>query len=80
MLSVRLSLGNWLARLFHVKPATRYLCFTMASRRTRQELAICLKDWRAYGVQDIQVDKERNIIFAGIGPHNSMCCPIMTPC
>lgn len=66
---------NWLARLFNVKPATRYLCFTMSCRRTRQELAFCLKEWRPYGVQGIQVDKERNIIFAGIGRHNRKYSP-----
>jgi serine/threonine-protein kinase HSL1, negative regulator of Swe1 kinase len=61
---------NWLARLFRVKPATRYLCFSIPKRRSRQEIAILLREWRRYGMRDIEVDKERNIVFAGVGPKN----------
>ncbi|KAK6865086.1 Pkinase-domain-containing protein [Apiospora arundinis] len=61
---------NWLARLFRVKPATDYLCFNISRRRVRQEIAILLKEWRRYGIRDIQVDKDRNIVFGRVGPHN----------
>ncbi|KAK0655964.1 hypothetical protein B0T16DRAFT_424640 [Cercophora newfieldiana] len=61
---------NWLARLFRVKPAMRYLCFTMPKRRARQEIAILLREWRRHGLRDIEVDKNRNIVFARIGPKN----------
>ncbi|KAI0874515.1 hypothetical protein GGS24DRAFT_335483 [Hypoxylon argillaceum] len=61
---------NWLARLFRVKPATRYLCFSISRRRARQETAILLKEWRKYGMRDIEVDKERNIVFARLGQEN----------
>ncbi|KAI1181109.1 hypothetical protein F4777DRAFT_2515 [Nemania sp. FL0916] len=61
---------NWLARLFRVKPATRYICFAISRRRARQETATLLKEWRQYGMQDIEVDKERNIVFARLGPKN----------
>ncbi|KAI2639393.1 hypothetical protein GGS21DRAFT_428270 [Xylaria nigripes] len=61
---------NWLARLFRVKPATKYLCFSISRRRARQEMAILLKEWRKYGIRDVQVDKERNIVFARVGPKN----------
>lgn len=61
---------NWLARLFRVKPAKRYLCFNMVKRRARQEVAILLRDWRKYGIKDIEVDKERNIIFARVAATN----------
>ncbi|KAK4162055.1 hypothetical protein QBC43DRAFT_90835 [Cladorrhinum sp. PSN259] len=63
---------NWLARLFRVKPAMRYLCFSMAKRRARQEVAILLRDWRRYGIKDIEVDKERNIIFARVAAKNHL--------
>ncbi|KAK4145353.1 uncharacterized protein C8A04DRAFT_35845 [Dichotomopilus funicola] len=36
---------NWLARLFHIKPAIRYLCFNIFKRRARQEVAILLREW-----------------------------------
>ncbi|KAK4231061.1 hypothetical protein QBC38DRAFT_451785 [Podospora fimiseda] len=63
---------NWLARLFRVKPAMRYLCFSMNKRRARQEVAILLRDWRKYGIKDIEVDKERNIIFARVAAKNHL--------
>ncbi|OLN97238.1 putative serine/threonine-protein kinase HSL1 [Colletotrichum chlorophyti] len=61
---------NWLARLFGVKPATSYLCLVISRKRARQEIAILLKDWRRYGMRDIQVEKERNIVFARVGAEN----------
>lgn len=61
---------NWLARLFRVKPAMRHLCFNILKRRARQEVAILLREWRKYGIRDVEVDKERNIIFARVGPKN----------
>lgn len=61
---------NWLARLFNVKPAVRYMCFTISRRRCRQEIAILLREWRKYGMRDIQVDKARNIVFARVGARN----------
>lgn len=62
---------NWLARLFRVKPATRLLCFCMPRRRARQELAILLREWRQFGMKDVEVDKERNIIFARVDARNA---------
>ncbi|OHE96593.1 hypothetical protein CORC01_08050 [Colletotrichum orchidophilum] len=61
---------NWLARLFGVKPATSYVCLAMSRKRARQEMVILLKDWRRYGMRDIQVEKERNIVFARVGAQN----------
>lgn len=61
---------NWLARLFKVKPATKHLCFSISRRRARQETAILLREWRKYGIRDVEVDKERNIVFARLGQPN----------
>ncbi|KAI1111862.1 hypothetical protein F5Y14DRAFT_288461 [Nemania sp. NC0429] len=61
---------NWLARLFRVKPATKHLCFSLSRRRARQEIVILLKEWRQYGIRDIEVDKQRNIVFARLGSKN----------
>ena len=61
---------NWLTRLFRVKPSTNYLCMTLSSKRARQEVVILLREWRRYGMRSIQVDKQRNIIFARLGSNN----------
>lgn len=61
---------NWWAKLFHVKPAKRYLAFTVSKHRARRELANLLREWKKYGVRDVVVDPQRNMIFARIGPKN----------
>ncbi|KAI1658784.1 Pkinase-domain-containing protein [Daldinia decipiens] len=63
---------NWLARLFRVKPATRYICFSIPRRHVRQEIVILLKGWRRHGMRDIVVDKERNLVFARVGNKNDL--------
>lgn len=68
---------NWLARLFRVKPAMRYLCLQISRRRARQEVTILLREWRKWGMRDVEVDKERNIVFARVGKKN--CKSISTP-
>lgn len=66
---------NWLARLFRVKPVTEHLCFAISRKRARQEVTLILRQWRKYGVRDIQVDRERNIIFARVGSKNCEFLP-----
>ncbi|CZS98706.1 hypothetical protein WAI453_001889 [Rhynchosporium graminicola] len=61
---------SWLAKLFHVKPASGFLCFALSQQRARREVVLLLKDWRRYGIQAIQVNKERNIVFANVGAEN----------
>ncbi|RGP68057.1 serine threonine- kinase domain [Fusarium sporotrichioides] len=61
---------NWLARLFRVKPAIDHICMTISRRRARQEVTILLREWRKYGIRDIQVDKQRNIVFAQVADKN----------
>ncbi|TWU77064.1 hypothetical protein ED733_007968 [Metarhizium rileyi] len=63
---------NWLTRLFRVKPATIYLYMTLPSKRARQEIAILLREWRLYGIRGIQVDKQRNVVFARLGAKNHL--------
>lgn len=61
---------NWLARLFRVRPAMRYLCLQISCRRARQEVTILLREWRKWGMRDIQVDKDRNVVFARVSKKN----------
>ncbi|PHH76203.1 hypothetical protein CDD80_1726 [Ophiocordyceps camponoti-rufipedis] len=61
---------NWLTRLFRVKPATSHICMALSRRRARQEVAMLLREWRKYGIRGVQVDKQRNIVFARLGAKN----------
>ncbi|KAF7870375.1 hypothetical protein EAF04_004121 [Stromatinia cepivora] len=61
---------NWLAKLFHVKPASKFICFSVSKRAARLEIAKVLKDWKRYGIKDVQVDKQRNIVFGKVGADN----------
>ncbi|RFU25616.1 hypothetical protein B7463_g10719, partial [Scytalidium lignicola] len=61
---------SWIARLFNVKPANGYICMTLSKRQARREITQVLRDWRQYGIRDIQVDKERNIVFGKVGATN----------
>jgi serine/threonine-protein kinase HSL1 (negative regulator of Swe1 kinase) len=61
---------NWLAKLFNVKPASKFICFSVSKRRARQEITTILKDWKRYGIRDVQVDKERNIVFGKVAAQN----------
>lgn len=61
---------NWLAKLFNVKPASKFICFSVSKRAARLEVAKVLKDWKRYGIKDVQVDKQRNIVFGKVGKEN----------
>ncbi|KAI0837944.1 Pkinase-domain-containing protein [Hypoxylon sp. FL0890] len=63
---------SWLARLFRVKPATRYLCFSMSRPRVRQEITYLLREWKSYGIKDIVVDKDRSLVFARVAKKNHL--------
>ncbi|OAA62507.1 serine/threonine-protein kinase [Niveomyces insectorum RCEF 264] len=76
---------NWLSKLFRVKPARRHLCLEISQRRARQDIAALLGEWRAYGICDVEVDKERNVVFARVASYNylgirevSFACEIIT--
>ncbi|EKD14605.1 uncharacterized protein L3040_000129 [Drepanopeziza brunnea f. sp. 'multigermtubi'] len=76
---------SWLAKLFHVKPASQFLCFSVSQKRARREITALLKDWKRYGIEGLQVDKERNIVFARVSANNflemkevAFACEIMT--
>lgn len=70
---------NWLARLFRVKPAMRYLCLGISARRARQDVSILLREWRKWGMRDIEVDKDRNVVFARVGKKNCRFTPRANP-
>jgi serine/threonine-protein kinase HSL1, negative regulator of Swe1 kinase len=63
---------SWFARFFHVKPATKILCFSIPRGRARQELVILLREWQRHGVYNIEYSKETNTITASVGKHNAL--------
>lgn len=67
---------SWLAKLFNVKPASKHICLVVSKRRARQEIATILREWKRYGIRDVQVDRERNIVFGKVAPKN---CEYFTP-
>ncbi|OWP00939.1 hypothetical protein B2J93_235 [Marssonina coronariae] len=76
---------SWLAKLFHFKPASVFLCFAVSQRRARREITALLKDWKRYGIHGLQVNKERSIVFARVSATNflemkevAFACEIMT--
>ncbi|KAI1006227.1 hypothetical protein K3495_g1994 [Podosphaera aphanis] len=63
-------LRNWFAKLFHIKPTAKFICFSILKKKARRETVTLLKEWRCYGIQDIKVDRERNMIFGKVGIRN----------
>ena len=63
---------NWLTALFKVKPVFKSICFSVSNRRARQEVVTILKEWKRYGIRDLQVDKKRNIVFGKVAAKNCM--------
>ena len=64
---------NWFARILHIKPASRLLCFTMTKPRARHEVASIFRTWKKYGLRDVVVDKQRNVIFGRVDAQNCEC-------
>lgn len=61
---------NWLARFFNIKPASKIICFQRGRGVARQELFRLLRSWRMYGMKDILLDRNRNLIWGGLATPN----------
>ncbi|TQS35366.1 hypothetical protein Golomagni_04215 [Golovinomyces magnicellulatus] len=61
---------NWWAKLFKIKPIVRFICFSISKKRARLETLNLLREWRRFGIQDIEVDKRRSIITGQVGVEN----------
>jgi serine/threonine-protein kinase HSL1, negative regulator of Swe1 kinase len=61
---------NWLAKLFKVKPVSKHLCFCITKRRARQAISRILREWKRFGLEDVQIDKDRNIVFGRVALGN----------
>ncbi len=63
---------SWFARFFHIKPASKVVCFSIPRGRARQELVILLREWQRHGVQKLQYSRDTNSISASVGKHNAL--------
>lgn len=61
---------NWVHRLFRMKPPNKYLCFSGSKHRARREVVSILRGWKKYGVANVRVDKQRNLVFGEVMPKN----------
>ena len=61
---------NWLERFFNIKPAAQAMCFRVKRQLVRKELVKLLRGWYEYGIRDVLVDKERNLVFARVAAEN----------
>lgn len=67
---------NWVHRLFRMKPPSKYLCFSGSKHRARREVVSILRGWRKYGVANVRVDKQRNLVFGEVLADNCKFVPL----
>lgn len=46
------------------------ICFQVSKIKARQEVTKLLREWKKYGVHNIQIDKHRNIVFGSVAAKN----------
>ncbi|KAJ4369149.1 serine/threonine-protein kinase gin4 [Neocucurbitaria cava] len=63
---------NWLSRFLHIKPASQILCFHIGRGKVRQDLVRLLRDWQRFGVRDVSLDRETNVINARVDKNNHL--------
>lgn len=63
---------SWLARFFHLKPASHALCFCVGRGRARQEIVRVLRGWKQFGMRDVILDRARNLVFARLDAVNHL--------
>jgi Fungal kinase associated-1 domain len=61
---------NWFAKILNIKPQARVICFTISKKQARREITAILKDWRKWGMKNIYVDRESNMISGKVGKAN----------
>ncbi|PGH26367.1 CAMK/CAMKL/GIN4 protein kinase [Polytolypa hystricis UAMH7299] len=71
----RHSNSNWLARFFHIRPASNIIAFNVSKARARKEVIKVLRGWKKYGMESIRVDKEINTVYGRVGEVNFLRLP-----
>lgn len=63
---------SWLSRFLNIKPATSTICFQAGRGVVRHKLMRLLRASGAVGMRDVELDRERNLIFARLDSNNGM--------
>jgi serine/threonine-protein kinase HSL1 (negative regulator of Swe1 kinase) len=68
---------NWFAKFFHIKPATRVLCFVTTKAKARKELIKTLKGWHQYGLRDVVAERRAggDVLRGRVDTENCECHP-----
>lgn len=63
---------NWLAKFFHIKPATRVVCLMTTKAKARRELVKVLRSWQKQGLEDIFSERraEGDVVRARVDANN----------
>ncbi|RVX66210.1 hypothetical protein B0A52_10102 [Exophiala mesophila] len=64
---------NWLAKFFHIKPATRVVCLMTTKAKARRELVKVLRSWQKQGLEDIVSERraEGDVVRARVDANNA---------
>ncbi|MCJ1310366.1 hypothetical protein MMC25_004030 [Agyrium rufum] len=63
---------SWLARLLHIKPAVRTICFSAERIKARKEVVRVLREWKRFGMESIAVDKGNCRVWGRVGERNHL--------
>ena len=61
---------SWFARIFHIKPTSKIICFSEGRGKIRQEIVRLLRGWKVYGMRDVVFDRERNLVLGRLAGGN----------
>jgi len=61
---------SWLSRFLKIKPATSTICFQAGRGLVRHKLMKLLRSAKAVGMRDVELDRERNLVFARLDANN----------
>lgn len=67
---------NWFARVFQLKPASRVIALNTPKANGRKEIYKLLREWREYGMENVYLDKTKNIVHGQVGEVNCKSLPI----
>ena len=48
---------NWLAKFFHIKPASKSYVLQVCKAKAKKDIYKILKDWKKYGLRDVRIER-----------------------
>lgn len=66
---------NWLAKFFHIKPASRAIILQLSKVKARREIGRILNDWDKYGLRDVIIERRdgQDVISGRVDRKNCKC-------